>query len=293
MEKNRINIESTTIGADPEVFLYSKKENKHISAVGLIGGTKENPKPITSKGHFIQEDGIAAEYNIPPCDNAEDFVNNINFVKNYIEDTIAKPLGLILSKKASAIFTNKDLDCKQAQEIGCTPDLDSWNLSMNSPSGYTSNLRACGGHVHVGYNDSNEETSIELARAMDLFLGVGSVLLDKDTQRRSLYGKAGAMRFKSFGMEYRSLSNFWIFDEKLTKWVFENTILAVNFVKINGIITNPQEIQDCINNCDIELAKSILDDYNIPMPSMNSELIEEEEVNYFDTLPLHGDVEAS
>lgn len=111
---------------------------------------------------------------------------------------------------------------------------------------------------------------------MDLFLGVGSVLLDKDTKRRALYGKAGAMRMKKFGCEYRVLSNFWIFDDELIRWVFNNTIKALEFVNMGGIITNPDDIIKCINTCDKELALEIIDDYGIPMPIelMKGELID-------------------
>jgi hypothetical protein len=124
------------------------------------------------------------------------------------------------------------------------------------------------GHIHVGYNNPDDKTSFEIAKAMDLFLGVGSVLLDKDTQRRSLYGKAGAMRLKSFGMEYRTLSNFWIFDDKLISWVFNNTLKALEFINAEGIITNPEDIVKCINTCDKELALEIVDDYHIEIPEL-------------------------
>lgn len=274
MKKDKINIPVVLLGADPELFLFSALENKHVTAIGLVGGTKDNPTPITTEGHFIQEDGVAAEFNIPPCATSEELINNIGFVRNYIRDTIATPNKLVLSEKASAIFTDEDLNCDQAQEIGCTPDINAWSLMMNSPEGYTSNLRAVGGHIHIGYNDPCEETSIDITRAMDLFLGVGSVLLDKDYQRRSLYGKAGAMRFKSFGVEYRTLSNFWIFDDKLIKWVFDNTIKALEFVNMGGIITNEDQLIECINTCNTEMALEIIEDYQIPMPMFNKELVE-------------------
>jgi hypothetical protein len=46
-------------------------------------------------------------------------------------------------------------------------------------------------------------------------------------ERRKLYGGAGAYREKDYGFEYRTLSNFWVFDPKLTKWAFEQTDRAV------------------------------------------------------------------
>lgn len=55
------------------------------------------------------------------------------------------------------------------------------------------------GHIHIGYNNPEIEKSVDIIKAMDLFLGIPSILMDKDTLRRSRYGKAGAFRFKSYG----------------------------------------------------------------------------------------------
>ncbi len=48
---------------------------------------------------------------------------------------------------------------------------------------------------------------------MDLFIGITSLFLDDDNLRRSMYGKAGCFRNKSFGVEYRVVRNFWITTE--------------------------------------------------------------------------------
>lgn len=142
MKKNKI--ENVSIGSDPELFLFSESENKHITAIGLVGGTKDSPTPITRDGHFIQEDGVAMEFNIPPCKSKEELVKHINFVKNYLLDTVAKPNNCVLSTKASATFSDEQLNHHQAQEIGCCPDINSWDMTINEPREYQSNLRACG-----------------------------------------------------------------------------------------------------------------------------------------------------
>lgn len=266
MKKDSINISSVSLGSDPEVFLFSELENKHKVAIGLVGGTKDKPTPITDKGHFIQEDGCAAEFNIPPCKTADEMKNHLGFVLNYLRDTIAKPNNLVLSKEASAEFSPKELDCRQAQEIGCTPSINAWQLVLNSPQGYLNNQRSVGGHLHIGYENQDEQLNLEIVKVLDLFLGIPSVILDKDTKRRDLYGKAGDCRMKSFGVEYRVLSNFWIFDDVLIQWVFDNTIKALEYINMGGEVTNPDEIQKAINTCDKVLAQEIIEDYNIPMP---------------------------
>lgn len=82
---------------------------------------------------------------------------------------------------------------------------------------------------------------------MDLHLGVPSLVLDKDTERRKLYGKAGAFRPKPYGVEYRTLSNFWIWSEENIKWAWDQTNKAIQFVQDKHKI--PPSIQK-----DIQLA---------------------------------------
>lgn len=121
------------------------------------------------------------------------------------------------------------------------------------------------GHIHVGYDDNNIETSLNIIKAMDLFLGVPSIVLDDDTDRRKMYGKAGCFRIKPYGVEYRTLSNFWIASEELTNWVFEQTLKAIDFVNSGFDFDDDlsKNIQDCINNQDIELSKKIIEDLKI------------------------------
>jgi len=51
---------------------------------------------------------------------------------------------------------------------------------------------------------------------------------DKDSERRQLYGSAYSFRPKSFGMEYRYLSNAWVDNEKAMEFVFNVAKNTVN-----------------------------------------------------------------
>lgn len=268
MKSNSKLINNVLIGADPEMFLYSEELNKYVPVCGLVGGTKEEPLPITDKGHAIQEDNVAIEFCIPPCKTSEEFIENINFVKNYIDETILKPKGLVSRCVASAIFNEDDLLSPQAAYFGCTPSYNAWTGNQMSVERMNPFLRTTGGHIHIGYDTPSAHTSVELIKAMDLFLGLQSVLLDDDTDRRQMYGKAGDYRFKSYGVEYRSLSSFWLQSNNLMQWAFDNTIKAIEFVNVGGFISNPEEIQKAINTCNREKAIEILSDYNIEIVSI-------------------------
>ena len=62
---------SFSIGCDPEFFLLKNKQPH--SAIDLVGGTKEKPKPLPKgKGFSVQEDNVSVEFNIPPAYNHQE-----------------------------------------------------------------------------------------------------------------------------------------------------------------------------------------------------------------------------
>ena len=247
------------IGADPELFL--ERDGKVISAEGLIGGTKDDPKPISDEGHCIQEDNVMIEFNIPACDNGEDFVRHINYVKDYLA-VLAITLNAKLNFSASAFLDKSELRTKQARRFGCDPDFNVYTRGFNDAPNSRTNMRTCGGHIHIGYDDPDQETSEKLVKAMDAVLGLKSLFLDGDDRRRQMYGKAGAFRFKDYGVEYRTLSNFWIANDELTSWAFNATMEAIDLV-LSGDIDNigqySEDIEKAINTADRSLAKDLLE----------------------------------
>lgn len=147
---------------------------------------------------------------------------------------------------------------------------------MNNVGEANPQLRSCGGHIHVGYTNPDDNTSEMLIRCLDLYLGVPSILLDNDTERRKLYGKAGAFRFKDYGIEYRTLSNFWIQSEELVNWAWNNTMSAIDYLNKGNIlcIEYNEDIVKCINRQDIESAKEIIEKYKIQLPELTKQLVE-------------------
>ena len=258
-------IKNAVLGTDPELFLYSEDYFKFVPVCGLVGGTKDEPIPINleNDGFTLQEDNVALEFTIPPASTKNEWIDSINFVKNYITETVLTPKGLVPRYVGSARFEPSDLDNPAAQHMGCSSSYDAWTFEQHYVDRDDYTLRTTGMHIHVGYKDPDVDVSIDLIRAMDLFLGVPSVFMDPDTERRKMYGKAGDYRLKGYGVEYRVLSGYFLGSNELLSWLWDATQKAIDFVNAGGIITNPEDIIKAINNCDKELAKEILEDYNI------------------------------
>lgn len=257
-------IDDITLGCDPELFLVDGYSN-HISAVGKFGGTKDEPFPITDMGHCMQEDNVALEFNIPPSADVESFNYNIGLVLDYLKGAAAEQ-GLFLDISSSAEFEDEQLATPEAQEFGCSSDYDAWTGMENDKPDADTNLRTCGGHIHIGYRKPSHKVNLSIVKAMDLFLGVPSLFMDDDVDRRIMYGKAGCFRPKEFGVEYRVLSNFWVADESLSTWAYNATIQAIEFINENGIDALDKyedKIVKCINTNDKELATELMDKFNI------------------------------
>ena len=242
------------LGADPEFFIKDKNGKFH-SIIGLIGGSKHKPKYIDDNGDFkIQEDNVAAEYNIPPSYTKEQFVQNILWPQKYIAALLGTD-KFTISKAASAKFPPGQLKHPKAQEFGCDPDYNAYTLEMNvKPECEDKTFRTCGGHIHVGLDDKSPENLIRVIRAMDAVVGVWSVIADKDTKRRVLYGKAAAFRPQPHGVEYRTLSNFWIFNKALIEEVWDRTQHALTL----DIPQNGEFIAHIINTGNKDAAREYL-----------------------------------
>ncbi len=265
---NRRPLENITIGTDPECFIFNTRTNKVKSAVKLIPGTKEHPQriPELGPGFAIQTDNILAEFNVPPVDNVNDFVSNINKMKDYIRNFVKEiNANYDILCAASQNVSKGELRSKQAKEFGCSPD---YNIYTGMPNprptaADTTNVRSCGFHIHCGYDNPEIDRSLRVLAYFDAFIGVPSVLIDKDSQRRTLYGKAGCFRLTPYGFEYRTLSSYFMKDDEHLRWVFNQVKKAIRAYNDCKNIPPADLIQQAINENDEELAKRLCQDYNL------------------------------
>lgn len=218
------------LGADPELFV--KDKGKVISAHGLVKGDKENPFPV--KDGAVQVDGMALEFNINPAKDEGEFVHNINSVMEQLSAMVPK---FEIVAQPTAKFTEEYMlaQPKEALELGCEPDFNAWkNGEINPKPDQDKPMRTGAGHLHIGWTEgadiedpSHLVDCMEVVKQLDAYLGVASVIFDPDVERRKMYGAAGAFRPKSYGVEYRVLSNYWLSSPELISWVYKTTRLAI------------------------------------------------------------------
>lgn len=261
--ENKINMESVLVGCDPEAFVRDKYTGEIVSAIGHIPGDKDRPHPISEQGHAIQTDNVMVEFCVPPSKSGKELFGHITYCLGIINSMLPANIETIV--QASATLDKRFLKCKQAKTFGCDPDFDVYTLAPNTPPDSKGQLRSAGGHIHVGYEQPNFQHNLKIVRAMDLFLGIPSILLDKDTERKKMYGKAGAYREKPYGVEYRVLSNFWIQNEITTEWAFNQTMKAVQYASEEDWIDDETSvnIQLAINNQDLDLACKLAKRFDI------------------------------
>ena len=137
-----------TIGADPELFIINEKTKKVVSSIGLIPGEKGNPYVAADmpSGFGLETDNIVAEFNIPPVNDRVSFINNIEYMKAYIDKfvkNINPDLGILCA--ASKTVDASQLRSPQAKLFGCDVDYNAYTEEANpKPEGNRTNLRSCG-----------------------------------------------------------------------------------------------------------------------------------------------------
>lgn len=248
------------IGADPELFV--SENGKLVSCHGLLPGTKAEPHRVERGA--VQVDGMAAEFNIDPAADEEEFITNLNTVMNVLGELLG---GRSLEAIPVAHFGAEYIQSQPlvARELGCEPDFNAWlNGAINPKPNVDAPFRTASGHVHLGWKENSPcfDEACAVTKQMDFFLGLESLFWDEDKERRSMYGRAGCMRPKSYGVEYRVLSNAWLKSEQLSRKVYQLAQRGFDaMMKGEMLFEKYDGIEDAINNSDKEEAKRMLNDY--------------------------------
>ena len=218
------------IGADPEVFV-TNKSNQFVSAFNMVPGDKANPYPVPFGA--VQVDGMALEFNIEPASTREEFIHNVSAVYGTLKQMVPEYNlhHVPVADFDPAYFETCDPSSKV---LGCDPDFNAYTGLPNDPPQGDRPFRTASGHVHIGWTSGVDPQDPEhfadcraVVKQLDWALGIPSQAYDKDVRRREMYGQLGAFRPKSYGVEYRVLSNAWLASKSLMGWVFDATQKAV------------------------------------------------------------------
>ncbi len=257
-----------TVGCDPEFFYYNEM-NKRFEWPGHVPGSKAAPFHV--KNGAIQVDGLAIELNIIPATTEDEFVTRLESVMDFLTKNYVEKNAIKIIPTAEFVPYYMNLLESHVVELGCIPDLDAYTQKENPrPNKGRPDkeqfLRTAAGHIHAGWwhdqeialDDPNHRADcFEVVKQLDYYIGLPSLLWDKDNKRRSLYGKAGACRIKSYGVEYRTPSNQWLLDKELQKFIFRNTVKAIQD------LNNGKRVFEMYGN----LAQDLINSGTTPDPS--------------------------
>jgi hypothetical protein len=264
-------VQDVSIGADIEWFVRRLDNGTIVSAEPYVKGTKKDPHkfaPNQNAWYATQLDNVLAEGNIPPARTANQFVTSIQFLRRHLDIEVL-PDGLATCARGAAFLPESELQTENAKTFGCDPSYNVWTGEEEVTTPSDPCLRTAGFHIHIGYRNPTEFTNKCLVRAMDAFLGVPSVLLEADgTRMKNGYGRAGNYRNQKWGVEYRTLSSFFVSDDSLVEWVWRNTWKAIDRVN-DGLFKEPKgdgSLARVINDRDAVGATSIIRVLKVPMP---------------------------
>lgn len=261
-----------TIGADPEVFVKKNGKGVSVFETGLPGDKKN---PFKTSAGALQQDGFAAEFNIDPSP-AYDFERfNQNIVKTIadLRDELNKNGKYNLAIQPVMEFDPEYMAAQpeHVKELGCDPDFNAYTLLANPRPDGDRAFRSGAGHIHFGWgadipvdNEDHLNICAGFVKMLDATVGMLMCYIDRDPRRRDLYGKAGAFRPKSYGVEYRTPSNAWLTtrDRRLLIHSLSNFAIAKmtqghDVARVTGCTS--ELIEEFINTGNYKMAKAILD----------------------------------
>ena len=246
------------LGCDPEAFLTQNDKvigsEKSIPKNGLVAGIYSKPSVVRDgvqlELHPVQGNSISL------ATTTSNLSSIFKMLKTHLDKTpeikaCFKPV-IEVSKEELASLSD------ESRVLGCQPSLNYYGLKMPNVDPIKYRKRSAGGHVHFGlgapiYKTDGTDYRSRLVPINDLLLGTISCLIDLDPdqkERRKLYGMAGEYRLPIYGLEYRTLSNFWLRSVPLYQLVMGLATQAV-------AILHTTLISDMKEDIELELLESV------------------------------------
>lgn len=241
--------DSVSIGCDPE-FFFRKKDGTILEAQDVlpdegleyVRNTDNRDGGYTSLGSTNSKfviDGLQAELNPRPNTCRANLGNEVHAMfKTLSEHIEGKDVKVDFGQIVKLSKDDMNRISNRSKQFGCMPSYNVYDQDARigvDPSKYP--YRSAGGHIHLGSTDADVKEVLKdherIVPMLDIILGNTCVLIDRDTgnkERRKVYGRAGEYRKPAYGIEYRTLSNFWLRRYQLMSMVTGFARLAVMIV---------------------------------------------------------------
>ncbi len=294
-----IEYRTISFGADPE-FFFQTKGGAVIGAEKVLPkeGVQEfieqymydqygnlvlddNGRPTTrmvakNNGHkYLIIDGVQAEFNVLPNTCRQSFSTNLAICfRKTAEQIHGKDIVASFAQTVEVDKEEMQSLSRDAQQFGCAPSKNAYGrteVTVKDASKYLS--RSAGGHVHIGHaGDGTVERTLKntdiTVPILDIIVGNTCVLLDRDkgnVERRKNYGRAGEYRVPKHGLEYRTLSNFWLRSYQTMSFVLALVRFAVCVAGDEAVskellsLVDIEQVAKAINDNDLALAQANFD----------------------------------
>jgi hypothetical protein len=282
------------LGTDPE-FFFVDKSGKVIPAEKILGksGIKNERENFDGSKYSIGKlvpDGVQLEINLSPDQKGtcrQTFWSQLERAYTHMLK-IADDNNVLIDTEQVKKFTQEEIDAfpDSCKRFGCAPSYNVYSQEVDKVSVIPVNpaeylYRSAGGHMHFGIpKEYLTKMGVDnLVRLLDIFVGNTLVLFDRHplmAERRKVYGRAGEYRLPSYGLEYRTPSNYWCRDylmmsmsyglARTAMWIAENPELRSGLLNL----VSDKEVQMSINLNDFDLALQVFEKVKAFMSQIES-----------------------
>lgn len=256
-------------GWDPEFFV--EKKGEILPAFTFLPDKKKPLKGGVSESQaaHLFADGFAGEYSFTRSRGCHGYgIDDLRYGLQFLHseatrfDSEAK-----LSAKSFFTIPPKYLIKATDDQIafGCNPSENVYEegpIDLGDPR--TVPFRTAGGHIHFSLSNSAKKVIPRVVKAMDKYLALPCVALFDgidNPMRRTMYGRAGEFRPKSYGLEYRVLSNAWLLVPPVAHLVLNLARASVKAGVLGGdyIPLPEEEVREIINAYDAPRARKFVE----------------------------------
>lgn len=207
-------------GCDPELFFTTKNgkivgAERVLPADGVLGSKNPGTEtPLHAKAVVL--DGVQVELNPGPSPCREvlglSVASALRALKAHLD---SKPeVKACFNTVVNVEKSEMDRLSEKSKRFGCAESFNKYDSKARVLANAEKYMkRSAGGHIHLGLSGPLLLQRERLVPILDALLGNTCVMIDRGPhakERRKNYGRAGEYRLPTYGLEYRTLSNFWL-----------------------------------------------------------------------------------